>query len=403
MPSLTQPKANGRKVAIVGGGPAGLATAAMLAQKGFTAEVFADCIWLNDGSGQGMSGMALYLYPNGDTTAWDEVDVTDIDSWTPLYNSTETWAFGAFSHGMDPENPFDYGWGAYNMTNHNVEGDSLHVVRMPDGTLKKLQIYGKFFQQGSYTWRFRYADIDGQNEVLAEFPIGESDGKRFIHYSLANAEKVDNEPMMDSWDVVFKKYADNWNDMGSIFPVTGVQVNANVKIAKYVDTDPETATYQEADFNRNISAIGYDWWELGEDYTYLIVPNRVYFLHDTVAQEIYKFTFDSYNGTTGNIDFTTERVATNTAVNAADASPRSLALWPNPAADRVSLVYDMPGQGNALEVELFNLMGQRVLQAQRANQGFGTWDLDLGGLSAGTYLVRLSDGQASVTQRLVVR
>lgn len=40
MPSLTQPKAKGRKVAIVGGGPAGLAAAAMLAQKGFTAEVF---------------------------------------------------------------------------------------------------------------------------------------------------------------------------------------------------------------------------------------------------------------------------------------------------------------------------------------------------------------------------
>jgi len=40
MPSLHRPKANGRKVAVVGGGPAGLAAAAMLAQKGFAAEVF---------------------------------------------------------------------------------------------------------------------------------------------------------------------------------------------------------------------------------------------------------------------------------------------------------------------------------------------------------------------------
>ncbi len=40
MPSLNQPQANGKKVAVVGGGPAGLAAAAMLAQKGFTAEVF---------------------------------------------------------------------------------------------------------------------------------------------------------------------------------------------------------------------------------------------------------------------------------------------------------------------------------------------------------------------------
>ena len=40
MPTLNQPKPNGRKVAVVGGGPAGLAAAAMLAQKGFTAEIF---------------------------------------------------------------------------------------------------------------------------------------------------------------------------------------------------------------------------------------------------------------------------------------------------------------------------------------------------------------------------
>jgi NADPH-dependent glutamate synthase beta subunit-like oxidoreductase/dihydroorotate dehydrogenase/Pyruvate/2-oxoacid:ferredoxin oxidoreductase delta subunit len=40
MPSLDGPQANGRRVAVVGGGPAGLAAAALLAQKGFTAEVF---------------------------------------------------------------------------------------------------------------------------------------------------------------------------------------------------------------------------------------------------------------------------------------------------------------------------------------------------------------------------
>ena len=40
MPTLSQPKANAKKVAVVGGGPAGLAAAAMLAQKGFAAEVF---------------------------------------------------------------------------------------------------------------------------------------------------------------------------------------------------------------------------------------------------------------------------------------------------------------------------------------------------------------------------
>lgn len=40
MPALDQPKANGKKVAVVGAGPAGLAAAAMLAQKGFAAEIF---------------------------------------------------------------------------------------------------------------------------------------------------------------------------------------------------------------------------------------------------------------------------------------------------------------------------------------------------------------------------
>ena len=52
MPGLEQPKANGRKVAVVGAGPAGLAAAAMLAQKGFAAEVFE-----RDGKSGGMCNL----------------------------------------------------------------------------------------------------------------------------------------------------------------------------------------------------------------------------------------------------------------------------------------------------------------------------------------------------------
>ena len=44
MPSLERARPNGKKVAVIGAGPAGLAAAAMLAQKGFAAEVFErDC------------------------------------------------------------------------------------------------------------------------------------------------------------------------------------------------------------------------------------------------------------------------------------------------------------------------------------------------------------------------
>ena len=44
-----------------------------------------------------------------------------------MYNSEISWYDGAFEN--NSLGPPDYGWGVYNMINHNVTGDSLYIIK----------------------------------------------------------------------------------------------------------------------------------------------------------------------------------------------------------------------------------------------------------------------------------
>jgi len=46
-----------------------------------------------------------------------------------LLNEDSTWGTGAFTTNRDMTNPLDYGWGTYDMNTHNLNGDSLYLVK----------------------------------------------------------------------------------------------------------------------------------------------------------------------------------------------------------------------------------------------------------------------------------
>src|SRR5690606_25045768 len=45
-----------------------------------------------------------------------------------LLNADTSWGNGAFTNNGG-SNPFDFGWGTYDMTTHNLNGDSLYLVK----------------------------------------------------------------------------------------------------------------------------------------------------------------------------------------------------------------------------------------------------------------------------------
>ncbi|HQO49445.1 MAG TPA: hypothetical protein PK939_03395 [Bacteroidales bacterium] len=152
-------------------------------------------IQINDGA-----GVMLYTYPLGDISAWNNIDVSGIEGWTTLVNSDTVWEDGAFNRNS-LGHP-DYGWGVYNSISHDVLGDSIYIVKLANGSLKKLFIERK--NSVTNTYYFKYAEIDGTNEVNQVLEVTPyQDNRLFVYYSLMLGMVVDREPDINSWDLVF--------------------------------------------------------------------------------------------------------------------------------------------------------------------------------------------------------
>lgn len=243
-------------------------------------------------------GVELYAYPHGDKSAWDAIDTSGMAMWPTLYNADTSWLNGAFDRNATGHP--DYGWGVYNSQNHDVMGDSLFIIRLSDGSLKKVFIEKRAAMSNSFS--LKYGDIDAAGETI-EVACGDYAGKNFVYLSLQTGEVMDIEPDSDSWDIVFTKY----HDESIPYIVTGVLTNMNMETAEVRDMDPELADPATAVFSEDISEIGSDWktFDMGT-YTYLIEPELCYFVDN--GEDTYKITFTGTDGSaSGKIVFEVEK------------------------------------------------------------------------------------------------
>ena len=111
----------------------------------------------------GKTGTELYVYPDGDSSSWNTIDISAISGWSKLYDSDTSWSLGAFDASANPANPLDLGWGVYNTVTHHITGDSLHIIKLSNGDYKKLQI--KKLAGGTYDFRFANNDNYPANHV----------------------------------------------------------------------------------------------------------------------------------------------------------------------------------------------------------------------------------------------
>ena len=151
----------------------------------------------------GATGNMIYAYPNGDTSDWANIDTAGMyENWTPLYNTDTAWHHGALNQNIRVKNEFDLGWGVYDMTNHNVVGDSFFIMKLATGDFKKLLIE----RLAGGTYHFMYANLDGSDEQDAEMDKEDFKTKNFGYYNMIDHKMVDFEPNKGQWDIVFTKY-----------------------------------------------------------------------------------------------------------------------------------------------------------------------------------------------------
>lgn len=258
----------------------------------FSVSTRSSSIIINEGS-----GVELKVYPTTSGWSWTSpISIANYASWPSLSNSDTEWETGAFN--ANATGHPNYGWGIYNTNTHNIEGNALYIIKLRNGTFKKIWIEMKYSALQKYS--FRYADTDGTNEqIVSNLNISDSQAN-YVYYSLQDNSRVDREPNATTWDLLFTKWVDNSIN----YPVTGVLQNIEIPAISVTIDNPANATYTEADFVTNINTIGSNW-KVNDPVThaYTIPTNKTYFVKNKDGK-VFQITFTSFAGsTTGDLSF----------------------------------------------------------------------------------------------------
>lgn len=346
------------------------------------------------------AGVMVYTYPNGDITAWDNIDTTGINAWPAMYNSIEDMNMGAFLRNTIPGNDFDYGWGTYNMTTHQITGDSLFVVKTVGGAYKKFWIVNRNPLPGINSWNIKYADLDGSNEQDVTLSADDHSSKYMFHYSIDNNAVVDKEPAIEEWDLLFTRYF----DYNIPYYVTGVLANSQrVSIQQVDGVDQATfENYTESEFNSNYSEIGSDWktFNMGT-FTYDVEAERVYFAKvynaDVTDSTYWKLYFTAFSGSSeGKYTFIQKNVTSANSIKEINGL-ELFEVYPNPANNYMTLVTDAIGN---LEYRISDISGKQISNGN-IEKGFSQQRINISDLRSGVYHISLISENGISTQTFI--
>ncbi|MEI7662242.1 MAG: T9SS type A sorting domain-containing protein [Bacteroidota bacterium] len=350
-------------------------------------------ILTNDGA-----GVILYTYPKADTSGWAAMDTTGLSTWKPMYNDVNDWENGAFSRNASGHP--DYGWAIYNSVTHDLNGDSLFVIKLRDGSFKKLWIIKKYSTLDIY--KFRYANLDGTNEKLVSEDISSLTATDFSGYSLENNTRVSFEPVKSSWDILFTKYMSKQPD-GSSYPATCVVSNDSVKTKKFHPVSLSYDDFGAGKWDSTRSSIGWDWKVFDMiNFVYKIVDSTVYFVKP-VNGDIYKLYFTYFAGSsTGVVKFNLEKAA-GAGISDPAGNDLNVNIYPNPASGRINL--NITGKsGEELSFFLTDLTG-RQLRADRPfrlTDGLNAFSMDVTGVQPGVYFVTVCIAATKTVTKVII-
>lgn len=324
-----------------------------------------------------IKGIALWEAPN-DYDDWANIDTAGIASWTQLDNSVQDLEVGAFNANADANDPFDLGWASYNISTHQIEANSLYVIKLSADVYKKIKLEGLL--GGVYT--FTYSDLDGQNSVTSTLDKSDFENKLFGYYSFDDETTLNREPNADEWDIVFTKYGIaiyagptyGWHRTSA----TGVLSNPSSHVSEIHKEGISLADISFADtidfpLSAEANIIGYDWKKTF-DYVNYEVSDTTAFLIETASGDYYKFKFTAFS--TSNGEFTFDYDVVEDIAAGIGNSKEELQLYPNPTTGLVQL------NSHIQEVQVYDILGNLI-----SNKKINTGRLDITTLPTGMYVI----------------
>ena len=354
-------------------------------------------------------GVKLYRVPNADITAFATFDTTNWKSFPELHDMNFNWNRDAFtSTAPGFSNPFDFGWGDYNQTSKHVVGDSLYIIVLPGGVVKKLAIDTLLYDS---VFTFRYANIDNSDMKYGSVNRANYKNKLFIYQSLLSDLVLDKEPVDSTWQLKFTRYTElvptgpgtfDW------YPVIGALSNRAVEVVKASGVDTNAPFNPSMVFKKETNALGSDWktfdngtnaWVLEDSLVYFIRMNRK---NTADSMVIAKIVFTGFGGAAnGNIIL--NGGAMNTGLNSFTSNFTALGVYPNPAKTNANIIFNSIINDNNAAMIVYNMNGQQVFNNQVVvKNGINTLGLNTENIHSGLYIVKIETNTGSVSFKLII-
>lgn len=343
------------------------------------------------------NGVKAVVVPNANASDYDtvinKIDTANIAGWTKLHDSDAELDMGALNSNAG-SNQYDFGWGMYNDASHDVVGDSIFVITMPNGERKKvlIQVLGK-----DTAYDIKYANLDGQNARTFHVSKSKYAGRNFVYLNLQDYSIRDKEPMSNEWDLLFTRYTASDVPGLGYYPVVGVLLNKKTTAAKVTDRPTNNDDFTGLTFSGALNTIGWDVWK-----TFNMGDNS-YTVHDSVSYFVrtqdgnrYHLAFTRFGGpATGSIAFH-KSAALPFGVGIADVTEdNSVAVYPNPANNQVTVFVNTPGS----TVKMMDLSG-RVIAENKLTTTFSQFNTSE--IPNGIYLINISNSTGTISKKLIV-
>ncbi len=368
-----------------------------------------------------MNGIEIMAYPKNGTAGWASFDTTGWKTWRKRFNDLHIHDFGAFSQ---VSNHPKYDWATYDANTHVLNGDSLYLIAWSNG----MGGYTKFLkfwpvkQPTTTDLIFKYANVDGSNEVTDTLYQSAANNQNYKYYSFATKAKPVREPAKNTWDITFNRYYEPQYDPGSgkviPYPTMGVESNNGTngtRIARLIGPSFATVLADSHDLARknyptnfkvDLTAIGSNWKKYDQ-------PNNKYLMKDTQSYIIksVRSSDTSYwlihftgftGGSQGKTLFNLLQLRGNN-VSVKNAQIGSLNVFPNPASQMLYISLENT-QITKATVSLNTLNGA-TLRTMNVNglSDFNALNMPLTGIAPGVYLISIQSGDNAVSQKVIIQ
>lgn len=348
------------------------------------------------------AGVFAYIYPKGDNADYNKMDTSGWMTWDKPYNDMKDETMGALNRQKDVSNQWDFSWGVYDASSHEVVGDSLYLITVGMGPEMKIYKFMPIKQDKMGNFIFEFGpldDIAGEPDTIKSMA---ANGGMFKYFNLTMDKQMSIESNGGEWHLNFNRYYDlvpNPQGPGMVmYPTTGAESMRGLEIAQVKGVDfseivdnpssfidiasEDTSITAGHGFNTGLTRVGGDW-KAFDGRGFAIVPQQNYIARIETATgfEYWGFHFLSFDGqSTGELSL--ERAKLGELASIYNPTLTTVGLFPNPSSDRVWVSVN---NGVITDLNIYNTSGQMILNNSEVNSSKER--LDIANLPQGQYIV----------------